>query len=586
MAVMKQIATAANLYTHEPMAAVSETGASPHPGDTWHDIEWRKVHQNVRRLQARIVQATKAGRWGKVKALQRLLTHSFSGKALAVKRVTENQGKRTPGVDGQTWSTPAAKTAAIGTLRQHGYRAQPLRRVYIPKANGQQRPLGIPTMKDRAMQALYLLALDPIAETTADPDSYGFRQKRSTQDAIGQCFLLLAKQDRATWILEGDIRACFDHISHTWLEEHIPIDKKVLNQWLKAGYLEHKQFYPTTSGTPQGGIISPTLMNMALDGLEGAVKKGLGKGKGLQRGYKVNVVRYADDFIITAATQEILEEVVRPRLTAFLQTRGLTLSEEKTRITHIEEGFDFLGFHLRKYAGTSLIKPSKSSIQKLLDKIRRFLKANRHLPPHILIAHLNPLIKGWANYYRHQASSKTFAYVDHRIFQLIWRWVKRRHPHKNGRWLRKHYFTHHRGNNWSFFGYIPSQPKSNKVFLTRAARISIKRHLKIQKSANPYDPDWEAYFEQRLETQLRDDITFHHSLYTLWKKQKGICPLCRQEINPETGWNNHHVVWRVFGGSDSLDNRVLLHPNCHRQLHSRGLSVSKPLPPSGDVCQA
>jgi RNA-directed DNA polymerase len=209
----------------------------------------------VRRLQIRIVKATKEGRWGKVKALQWLLTHSFSGKALAVRRVTENQGKRTPGVDGVTWTTPESKLRAIGALQRRGYRAQPLRRVLIPKPNGKQRPLGIPTMCDRAMQALYLLALEPISETCGDPNSYGFRRERSTADAIEHCHMLLARRGAPQWILEGDIQSCFDEIAHAWLIAHVPMDKTMLRQWLNAGYLKGGRFYPTEAGTPQGGII-------------------------------------------------------------------------------------------------------------------------------------------------------------------------------------------------------------------------------------------------------------------------------------------------------------------------------------------
>ncbi|MCP4423098.1 MAG: hypothetical protein GY803_01260 [Chloroflexi bacterium] len=257
---MKQIATAVDLDTQVPPTATSLTGAPSHTGDEWHDINWRQVHQNVRRLQARIVKATKAGRWGKVKALQRLLTRSFSGKALAVKRVTENQGKRTPGVDGKTWSTPASKMTGLQSLRQHGYKAQPLRRLYIPKSNGKKRPLGIPTMRDRAMQALYKLALDPVAETTGDPNSYGFRQARSTADAIMQCFIVLSQRNAAQWILEGDIKSCFDEISHEWLLTHTPTEKRILRQWLKAGYIERHHWHETERGTPQGGIVTPPTM--------------------------------------------------------------------------------------------------------------------------------------------------------------------------------------------------------------------------------------------------------------------------------------------------------------------------------------
>jgi RNA-directed DNA polymerase len=224
----------------------------------WHAINWLKVHQTVRRLQVRIVKAVQASRWSKVKALQYLLTHSFSAKALAVKRVTENSGKWTPGVDGMLWDNPEKKAKAIGQLRQRGYRPQPLRRLWIPKNHGQgRRPLGIPCKVDLAMQALYLQALEPIAETTGDPNSYGFRKDRSTADAIEQCFTVLNKRKSPKWVLEGDIKSCFDEISHDWLVAHIPMDKTMLRKWLKAGYMDQGTLYPTEAGTPQGGIATP-----------------------------------------------------------------------------------------------------------------------------------------------------------------------------------------------------------------------------------------------------------------------------------------------------------------------------------------
>jgi len=248
-------------------------GAPLHESVSWHSIDWAKCYREVRRLQARIVKATREGKHSKVKALQWILTHSFSGKALAVRRVTENQGKRTPGVDRVTWSTPEAKSEAVLSLRRHGYRPRPLRRIYIPKANGKKRPLGIPTMKDRAMQALYLLALEPIAETTGDKDSYGFRPGRSVADAIRQCHTVLAWKRSAEWVLEADIEGCFDNISHDWLAKNIPMDKAILKSWLKAGYVESGSLFPTETGTPQGGIISPVLANMALDGLQEVLGK-------------------------------------------------------------------------------------------------------------------------------------------------------------------------------------------------------------------------------------------------------------------------------------------------------------------------
>src|SRR6266699_4060375 len=309
-------------------AEQNTAGASFHGVTDWHDIDWKSVSHTVRRLQARIVQATKEKRWNKVKALQRLLTHSLSGKALAVRRVTENQGKNTPGVDQVTWNTPQKKLDAIYSLRQRDYRPQPLRRIYIPQKNGKKRPLGIPVMKCRAMQALYLLALDPVAETTADPNSYGFRPGRSTADAIEQCFNVLGKRNAPQWILEGDIKGCFDAISHAWLLTHIPMEKAMLKKWLKAGYMDRRVLYPTKEGTPQGGIISPVLANMTLDGLEKLLWETFPhntKRGGKYYNTQVNFIRYADDFIITGRSKELLEQEVKPLVEQFMRERGLQL---------------------------------------------------------------------------------------------------------------------------------------------------------------------------------------------------------------------------------------------------------------------
>src|SRR5947208_6349788 len=439
--------------TPETILPGNSVGAASHKAEEWHSIDWAKAHRLVRRLQTRIVKATQEQKWGKVKALQRLLTHSFSGKALAVKRVTENQEKRTPGVDGKTWKTPQEKAMAIQMLRQRGYHPQPLRRIYIPKSNGGKRPLSIPCMSCRAMQALYLLALDPTTETTSDRNSYGFRKERSPADAIEQCFTALGKKRSPQWILEGDIKACFDRISHEWLLTHIPMDKSILRKWLKAGFLEKQVLHPTEEGTPQGGICSPVIANLALHGLERKLLERYPKPK---TGYnaKVNYVRFADDFIVTGISQALLEQEVKPLIEQFMRERGLTLSQEKTVITHINDGFDFLGQNVRKYRGTLIIKPAHKNVSTFLRKVRTLIKANKQATAGNLIVQLNPLIRGWANYHQHVVSKVTFARVGHAIFQALWRWTKRRHPSKSKQWIKERYFKSINGKNWVFYGSL------------------------------------------------------------------------------------------------------------------------------------
>src|SRR5437016_4280002 len=403
------------------MTTAQAVGAVSSEAAEWFAIDWQTIHRNVRRLQVRIVKAVKEGRWGKVRALQRLLTHSFSGKILAVRRVTENQGKKTPGVDREIWDTPEKKIQAVHELKRRGYQPQPLRRVYIPKSDGKtMRPLGIPTMKDRSQQALYLLAFDPVVETTADHNSYGFRQQRSCADAIEQCFKTLGKS-HPQWILEGDVKSCFDRISHDWLLAHVPIDRAILQKWLKAGYLDKHVLHETTDGTPQGGIISPALANYALDGVERLLKEKFPTSKHLPSlGGKVpcvNLIRYADDFVITGRTKELLEGEIKPLVEEFLQKRGLELSPTKTVITHVEKGFDFLGQNVRKYPnGKLLIKPSKKNVKTFLGGIRKIIKAALGMSAADLIGWLNPKIRVWANYHRHVVSQRTFVRVDHLIF--------------------------------------------------------------------------------------------------------------------------------------------------------------------------
>jgi RNA-directed DNA polymerase len=558
------------------MTAAIQAGALSRPAVDWQAINWPNAQRIVRRLQARIVKGTQDKRWGKVKALQHLLTRSFSGKAIAVKQVTENSGKRTPGVDRIVWNTPMKKEAAVHDLKQRGYQALPLRRLYIPKANGKMRPLGIPTMKDRSMQALYLLALDPVAESTADPNSYGFRKDRSTADAIAQCFMALGKKHSPQWILEGDLKACFDEISHSWMLAHIPTDKTILSKWLRAGFIDQNTLQPTEAGTPQGGIISPVAANLTLDGLEALLRERfpqLGHG----RSALVNMVRYADDFIITGRTKELLESEVKPLVTEFFMTRGLALSQEKTRITHIEEGFDFLGQNVRKYNGKLLIKPSRKNVRAFLDKVRGVIKANKQATTSGLIALLNPIIRGWAHYHRHVVSSATFGKVDSAIFNCLWRWARRRHRNKPSGWVYRKYFEHLDGVGSVF--REKGRGRDGKPTLTRlfhAASLSIVRHVKIKGDANPYDPQWETYFERRLDLRMEANPKRRQQLLRLWRGQQGLCPVCSHQITRMTGWRSHKLIWRVYGGNANMRNRVLLHPQCHQRVHDPELAVVPP----------
>lgn len=533
------------------------------PGVAWDGINWIDVQRHVRRLQTRIVKATQAGRHNKAKALQWLLTHSFCGKALAVKRVTENKGKNTPGVDKVTWKTPRAKTNAIASLKRRGYSPLPLRRVMIPKKNGKTRPLGIPVMKCRAMQALHLLALEPIAETTADLNSYGFRPERSTADAGEQCFTCLAQKASAQWVLEADIQGCFDKISHDWMITNISTDKVVLNKWLKAGFVYQNKLFPTDSGAPQGGIISPVLANMTLDGLELMLSEKFPKAK--RTGRKMNMVRYADDFIITGNSKEWLEQEVKPAVVEFLAERGLVLSPEKTKVTHIKDGFDFLGWNIRKYSGKLLMKPSKANVKVHLGKIREVIKANRPAKQTDLIKQLNPVLRGWANYHSHVVAKKTFNRIDSNVWSMLWQWAVRRHPNKGARWVKEHYFKTRGTRAWVFAATEEKEDgaKRERILLAESD-TPIQRHIKIKADANPHDPQWEQYFESRWGKKMLNSSKGRGKLYRVWRRQDGMCCTCQKPITKNTPWDVRGIVKRTGGGSDAASNLQMHHLNCRR----------------------
>lgn len=557
-----------------------DSAASRVPKD-WSSIDWRLVQRNVRGMQIRLAKATQERRWRRVKALQRWLTHSFSAKALAVRRVTENQGKRTAGVDQEIWDTPAHKYSAISRLEKRRYRPLPLRRVYIPKSNGKLRPLGIPTMRDRAMQALHLLALDPVLETVSDPNSYGFRKNRSTADAMSQIFLLTCRKNSSQWILDADIEGFFDNINHAWMIENIRMDKSILRKWLKSGVIDRNQLVATIAGTPQGGIISPALANWTLNGLETQLIAHLGAKLGITRAKKekIGVVRYADDFVITGVSEDILVNEVRPWVKSFLAIRGLRLSEAKTKLVHIDQGFDFLGWNFRKYSGKLLIKPNKQNVKTFYNKVAKVISENIGSKQENLIRLLNPMLRGWSTYHQPVVAKKVFSSVQSLIFWRLKRWAKRRHPTKSASWINQKYWRPVGNKRWIFAtDVLASDGSKSALEMYQLSDTPIKRYTKIKGEFNPYQLKWEEYGEILRQRRLLQSMRFQAQWVKLYSSQRGLCALCGNPMDIDTGWHDHHIHYRVLGGSDVLGNRVLLHPVCHARVHSLGLKVVKPVP--------
>ena len=496
-----------------------------------------------------------------MKRLQYLLTHSYYAKLLAVKKVTTNKGNKTPGVDNELWLTSASKMKVVHKLTDKGYKAQPLRRVYIKKdGKNQKRPLGIPTLYDRAMQALYALALNPISESTADTKSFGFRPYRGTHDACGHLFIALAKKHSAKWILEGDIKGCFDNISHDWLIDNIPMDKSILKQFLKAGFIFKGELFQTNDGTPQGGVISPILANMALDGLQKAVEEKFHHGKSeratryTKDKNKVNFVHYADDFVVTASTPEIAQEA-KTVVAEFLKTRGIELSEEKTLITHIDNGFDFLGWTFRKFKGKLIIKPSKKSINKLIRNLSdTMLRKGKAWSQELFILKLNQQLRGWANYHQPVCAKSTFSYVDHTLFQILWKWAKHRHSKKGKRWIKQRYWHIQGTRKWVFS--TPIDP------LIRITDTPIIRHIAIQHETNPY-----------IHTQHLAKRSFSQGIRKLtgkfkyiWFKQKGLCFHCGDPMDINNNRDYFYTKTPEQEDQYTTNNIVYIHKSCKNNL--------------------
>jgi len=431
------------------------------------------------------------------------------------------------------------------------------------------------------MQALYLLALEPVAESASDPNSYGFRINRSTADAMSQIFVAMSQKGSARWVLEADIKGCFDWINHDWLVSNVLMDKGILLKWLKAGLIYKGQLQATEAGTPQGGIISPTLANVTLNGLERELVAHLGAKFGIAKAkkLKVNVVRYADDFVITGDSKEVLESEVKPWVEAFLAVRGLRLSEEKTRITHIDDGFDFLGWNFRKYSGKLLIKPSKKNVQTFYRKVSETISGNKTVGQEDMIRLLNPMLRGWAQYHSPVVAKEAYNRMEYLVFQRLWWWSKRRHPQKNARWVGQKYFHSVGERQWVFAAPVVWKDGSKGLFeLYRINGTAIKRHKKVKGDYHPFDPTWEQYGEQLRQERLWESVRYRKQWATLYMSQSGLCAHCHCALTEDTGWHDHHLEYRMHGGSDALSNRVLLHPHCHQQVHAGKLVVAKPVP--------
>lgn len=556
------------------------------PNDKWATILWKKLEKNVLNIQKRIYKTIKAGKIGKAKKLARLLLRSTSSIILNVRRVTQdNKGKRTAGVDGVKMLPPKQRLAMVNELILQAkrnferYKAKPIRRIYVPKPNFDKRPLGIPTLKDRVIQGIVKSSLEPIWEAKFEPHSYGFRRAHSTHDAISLVFNSLNRKQK--WVLEADIKGCFDNINHEKLLEKLcgtNTLKRMIRQMLKAGCMDNQVFSNTEIGTPQGGIISPLLANIALDGLETHLKTELKKkytykeiGQGAFR-----LVRFADDFVVLNSNKEVIVDA--KRITKqWLAERGLELKTSKTKITHSSEGFDFLGFNIRHYHDNYdhfmcknrslessklkdfklLIKPSKKTIKKHSHAIKELLRSTRAATQDDVIKKLNPIIKGWANYHKNVVSSEIFARQDYIVFQQLWAWSKRRHTNKSKRWIVKKYFRTIGKRKWCF--------ATSVNVLTKHSDTKIIRHVMVKTGKSYYDGD-ETYWANRLSKGY-GNISLSEA--KLLKRQNGKCIFCDAQFKNEDIMEIHHRIKKKDGGKDRYKNLTLIHKHCHDQWHGK-----------------
>jgi len=562
----------------------------------WETLPWRKLERSVFKLQKRTYRAARRGDTKAVRQLQRLLCKSRAAKLLAVRRVTQdNRGKNTAGVDGVKTVPPAERLEMADTLTLKA-KASPVRRVYIPKpGTDERRPLGIPTMRDRATQTLVKLALEPEWEAKFEPNSYGFRPGRSCWDAIQAIFLSFHRKPK--YVLDADIAKCFDRINHEELLKKVgasPTLRRQLRAWLKAGYLDGDQLFPTEAGTPQGGTASPLLANIALHGLETFIRERFPERKGRRKGeYQAppNVIRYADDFVVLHEKREVVEECQR-LISEWLKPMGLELKPSKTRITHTLEavngtpGFDFLGFtirlfpcgrnnsvrdaHSRATGFSPAIKPSKASVRRHVCRLREIIDRHRGSPQEALIAELNPVIRGWCSYHAAGVSSRTFQRIGHTLFRMLFAWARRRHAKKGKRWVARKYWRLAEGYGWEF------RPAGSEYKLYKHEFTPIVRHVKVQGDRSPFDGDW-VYWSSR-QGRYPGVMPW---LAILLKRQAGKCRYCGLYFRDGDVMEVDHMIPKSAGGPRALRNLQLLHGHCHDRKSAedrRGMHDKHPIP--------